>query len=1029
MAAFLDFDGLSRFYDNLKTYIASVVDNPVDLSNYVKKTQDQTIDSVYINGGTSETQGASLFLTGIVQGDSSPWQLTTRKGDYYYSWYGDSDGKLHFFTDDTRKERTSDVVAYISDLTPYALTSSLDGYLPLTGGTITGVITASTPTGAAPYVIDTSDPENAPDDPVDRAWISANRKNGAFFEAEEDGTIYSRLVLRYPSHSTQSGWFRLRAYNTTGSSELIGTPEGSLTWKGNELATDNNVVHLAGTEDITGKKTIASNLNIKNASLTRGTNPSKNSWIYMTFSGTSGDATNQRFGTVASGVYTNGTVRLYLEAYKNTSDTTTNAQLGVTYPASGDPYASAPTTPTGSTGTEIVTADYLNSTNSGVVHTTGDETIAGIKSFTGKINIADGAGITFTSNGVTQSLISSVLESVSGNNAVNLRLGYGGSTYVTGGECCGQITADNGFSYGGENVQLMADGNVYLRPGLGSGWNADLGVIATSTNFRPIANGGSTLGSSSYYWGGAYLGTTYMNGSIVFDETATISGTSTRHVANISMNNSSLNFGAYDQTNSKWIWWATPAGVNTFNGNAATATKATQDADGNNIADTYLSKSGGTMTGTITRNGVLAQSGNASGSISIQNGTSAAGGGGIWMYGASNANAGKVRLQAYDTMHKKYCALDANGDGTLTWCGDSIATDNNVVHLTGAETITGVKTHKAEICMQFTSVTKGTIPTANRYMSYRWADNAGTTIGGVQNYVYKTSGNVMTRMYAYHNDADTDKFASIGVVYPKTGDPYASCPSTPDGSTGTQIVTADFLNSTVAKYLPLAGGTMTGRITSSTDVSLQLNRASGDTYVVSANRTDTGAGIRFGIGSGGTNKGIYDTNLSKWIAYSDGTNACTQLGVTSTSDDNATHIATTGWTKDVLASYATQSWVEGKGYLTSHQSITGKINVSGSRGALAGYQTPLAQTAAFSVTYSTNDIVQLTGAVKVTVSNSTASIAWTKVVDITNASATIALGSKWKWVGGATPTVSANCTLVLHWNKTFGIASLLKTTA
>ena len=73
--------------------------------------------------------------------------------------------------------------------------------------------------------------------------------------------------------------------------------------------------------------------------------------------------------------------------------------------------------------------------------------------------------------------------------------------------------------------------------------------------------------------------------------------------------------------------------------------------------------------------------------------------------------------------------------------------------------------------------------------------------------------------------------------------------------------------------------------------------------------------------------------------------------------------------------------------------------------------------------------MQLTGAVKVTVSNSTASIAWTKVVDITNASATIALGSKWKWVGGATPTVSANCTLVLHWNKTFGIASLLKTTA
>jgi len=91
-----------------------------------------------------------------------------------------------------------------------------------------------------------------------------------------------------------------------------------------------------------------------------------------------------------------------------------------------------------------------------------------------------------------------------------------------------------------------------------------------------------------------------------------------------------------------------------------------------------LAKTGGTMSGVITRNGVLAQSGSASGSISIQNGTAASGGGGIWMYGASHANKGKVRLQAYDSTHKKYCALDANGDGTLTWCGDSVATTNYV---------------------------------------------------------------------------------------------------------------------------------------------------------------------------------------------------------------------------------------------------------------------------------------------------------------------------------------------------------------
>lgn len=94
------------------------------------------------------------------------------------------------------------------------------------------------------------------------------------------------------------------------------------------------------------------------------------------------------------------------------------------------------------------------------------------------------------------------------------------------------------------------------------------------------------------------------------------------------------------------------------------------------LKSSFLPTSGGTMSGIITRNGMLAQSGNTSGSISIQNGTSAAGGGGIWMYGASHANAGKVRIQAYSATHKKYCALDANGDGTLTWCGSPVLTKN-----------------------------------------------------------------------------------------------------------------------------------------------------------------------------------------------------------------------------------------------------------------------------------------------------------------------------------------------------------------
>lgn len=835
----LDYPGLTRYDSNLKDFLNGVAKQTVSKSQTDLDTLvDQGI--YYVTGTVADhhfpigTNGTLLVLrTSATAGQGFCQQFFRRTGtagtnDHQIfvrecgsggtgTWGGWKQLMTSNHIVASTGSATNPVYINASGVTT-ACTSSLTDYLPLAGGTMSGVIT--------------------------RNGILAQSGNTSGSIAIQNGTAASGGggIWMYGASNTNAGKVRLQAYDSTNKKycALDANGDGTLTWCGNELATDSNVVHLTGTEDITGKKTVASPLTIKNANLTRGTNPSSNSWIYATFSGSGGDATNQRFGTVASGVYTTGAVRLYLEAYKNTAGTTTNAQLSVTYPASGDPYASAPTTPTGSTGTEIVTADYLNSTNSGVVHTTGNETIAGIKSFTGRINIADGAGITFTSNGVTQTLISSALDSVEGNNAVSLRLGYGGSTYVTGGECAGYITADNGFGYGNENVQLMADSNVYIRTGLNGGWDADLGAVATNAAFRPIADGGMTLGTASYRWGNAYIGTTYMNGSIVFDETATISGTSTRHLANISMNNSSLNFGAYDQTNSKWIWWATPAGVNTFNGNAVTATKATQDENGNVISSTY-------------------------------------------------------------------------------------AKDANVVHLAGAETITGVKTHNAEICMQYSTVTKGTAPTANKYMSYKFVDNAGAVMGGVQSLVDKTSGNNRVRIYAYRNTADATDFGALGLIQPTEGDPYGYIShSTPASATSKEIVTADW---------------------------------------------------------------VLDKN------------------------------------------YATQSWVTDQGYLTKHQSITGKINVSGSRGNLAGYQTPLDVTTATSITYSSRDIIRVNASgIVITVANSSSSTGWIKWVHFTD-SGTMSLGSNWSWVGSSGPTITKNTLIMLVWCKTRGWALHMPTNA
>ena len=54
-----------------------------------------------------------------------------------------------------------------------------------------------------------------------------------------------------------------------------------------------------------------------------------------------------------------------------------------------------------------------------------------------------------------------------------------------------------------------------------------------------------------------------------------------------------------------------------------------------------------------------------------------------------------------------------------------------------------------------------------------------------------------------------------------------------------------------------------------------LEKASGDTYYY-AERTDTGTKVSFGVGSGGTNHGIWSHKLNKWMLYGDASNVYLQ---------------------------------------------------------------------------------------------------------------------------------------------------------
>lgn len=100
------------------------------------------------------------------------------------------------------------------------------------------------------------------------------------------------------------------------------------------------------------------------------------------------------------------------------------------------------------------------------------------------------------------------------------------------------------------------------------------------------------------------------------------------------------------------------------------------------------------------------------------------------------------------------------------------------------------------------------------------------------------------------------------------------------------------------------------------------------------------------------------------------------------------------------------------------------VSKTGNRGALAGYETISTTAEALSVSQESPDSQQVTAAVQITVVDGSSGTSWVKKVSITNASASISLGSKWHWVGGTTPVLTTPCLLVLSWDNDYGMAIL-----
>ena len=155
--------------------------------------------------------------------------------------------------------------------------------------------------------------------------------------------------------------------------------------------------------------------------------------------------------------------------------------------------------------------------------------------------------------------------------------------------------------------------------------------------------------------------------------------------------------------------------------------------------------------------------------------------------------------------------------------------DNSAVHLTGADDIYGEKTFNDKVTVNDdhsiagdlqvyknirqsrSGLTKGTNPSDSYYMGLIYDDGSPYPSGqeysnenrfGLFETCVDSNGNVATYMSAYKNEVNGGSNSQIRIVYPVSGDPYATCPTPTENTTSSnQIDTVGARNSKLLNYL------------------------------------------------------------------------------------------------------------------------------------------------------------------------------------------------------------------------------------
>lgn len=129
-----------------------------------------------------------------------------------------------------------------------------------------------------------------------------------------------------------------------------------------------NFVDLSSAQEIGGAKTFTNSPLIKNAGPTitlqqtdvnKGTNPTADQYMNVSFSDSSGTATVNKLGVIQHFLSTVGLSRIDLIAFRYTKDSTEYASISVYCEANGTKYATAPTPAAGDNSTKIATTAWV----------------------------------------------------------------------------------------------------------------------------------------------------------------------------------------------------------------------------------------------------------------------------------------------------------------------------------------------------------------------------------------------------------------------------------------------------------------------------------------------------------------------------------------------------------------------------------------------------------------------------------------------------------------------------------------------